>query len=73
MQEYIIDRLEENFAICENEQKEMVKIEISVLPKNVKEGTVLIYENGKYIISEEKTKRRKEKIKEKMKNLWTKT
>ena len=70
MQEYIVDRFEGNFVVCENEQKEMIKIEASILPKNLKEGMVIVFKNGKYIISKEKTKRRKELIKEKMKNLW---
>ncbi len=70
MQEYIVDRFEGNFAICENAQKEMIKIESSILPKDLKEGMIITLKNGKYIILEKKTQVRKEIIKEKMKNLW---
>ncbi|WP_417039794.1 DUF3006 domain-containing protein, partial [Clostridium porci] len=35
---YIIDRLEEGLAVCENEQKKIITIPRTMLPNEVKEG-----------------------------------
>ncbi len=43
----IIDRFEGKYAVCEKKNLEMIDIEIDKLPKEVKEGDVLIIE-GKY-------------------------
>ena len=48
----------------------MTEIEISKLPKDIKEGAVLKYENGEYKIDIEEQKNIEERIKEKMRNIW---
>ena len=46
---FVIDRIENNIAVCENRSTgKMTEIEISKLPKDIKEGSVLKYENGEY-------------------------
>lgn len=67
---YIIDRIEECFAVCEDEEGDMVNLELSKLPIDVKEGDVLIENAGIFEISREETEKRKAKIKEKMNKLW---
>lgn len=68
---FIIDRIEENFAICENfftgEQKEINKKEIC---SGVKEGDVLVKEDGKYKLDLEKTIKRKIEMKMKFDSIW---
>ena len=38
---WIIDRIEGEFALCETENKMVVSIPLSALPKGIKEGDVL--------------------------------
>ena len=67
----VIDRFEENFAVCEDRNnKKIVNIEISKLPEQVKEGDILRFKNNKYEIYEQKRKEIEEKINDKMKNLF---
>ena len=47
---YAIDRIEENIAILESiNDKTQKEVPIKVLPSNIKEGTILTYENNIYI------------------------
>ena len=65
---FVIDRIENNIAVCENRSTgKMTEIEISKLPKDIKEGAVL---NGEYKIDIEEQKNIEERIKEKMRNIW---
>ncbi|HIZ16933.1 MAG TPA: DUF3006 domain-containing protein [Firmicutes bacterium] len=59
---YIIDRIEGNIAVCEDEQRNMIDINLSVLPNGVKEGSVINYENGKYTADKKSEAERREKI-----------
>ncbi len=46
---YIVDRIEENIVILENQNtKEMVEVEKNLLPKEIKDGSVLNYDNETY-------------------------
>lgn len=68
---FVIDRFENGYAVCENrDTKEMHNIEIKDLPEGAKEGSVLKFENGKYVIDEEEQKIIEERIRQKMDNLW---
>ena len=67
----VVDRIENNIAVCENRKsKKMIEIELSKLPQNVKEGTVLKYKRGKFSIDSEKQKEIEERIQEKMNSIW---
>lgn len=71
MQRYIIDRFEEEFAICEdNGNREMVKIKKDNLPPNIREGDIIKFENNQYIIDKDEMKKVEERIKEKMNKLF---
>ena len=71
VKEYTVDRIEGDYAVCENrETQEMVNIKIDNLPKNIKEGSIIKFENNEYRIDEEKEKETSERIKQKMDNLW---
>ena len=70
MKKFIIDRIEETKAILECENGDIVYLELKSLPKNVKEGDALYFEEGSYFLNEEETLRRKEKIKNLMDKLF---
>jgi hypothetical protein len=68
---YSIDRFEENFAVCENRTtNEMVNIEKKLLPENCKEGSIIKFENGKYVLDEQATKTEQEEIKNLVNNIF---
>ena len=46
----IVDRIEGEYAICELEDGSMKDIALSELPSETKEGSVLIFSDGEYII-----------------------
>lgn len=60
---YAIDRIEENIAILENiTTKEIIEVELSLLPPNIQESNILIYENNEYKLDTETESKRKEDI-----------
>lgn len=62
MSRYIVDRFEGEKAVCETENEEMVAIDSSLLPENVREGSVIVEENGTYSLDEPETQSRRERI-----------
>ncbi|QZY54888.1 DUF3006 domain-containing protein [Crassaminicella profunda] len=66
----IIDRFEENFAVCEKSDGLMVHIEKEKIPHNAKEGDVLLKVEGKIVIDEDETMKRKKKIEKMVEDLW---
>ncbi|WP_454054011.1 DUF3006 domain-containing protein [Clostridium sp. Marseille-Q7071] len=67
---FIIDRFEEEFAVCENEKRIMVNISRDKIPKEAKEGDVLIIEEENIYIDVEETEKLKKEIEELAKDLW---
>ena len=70
----IIDRIEEDFAVCElvvskNEETEII-LDIKKLPQGAKAGDVLAREGEKYVVDEEETRLRREKITRLQNSLW---
>ena len=71
IEEYTIDRFEENIAVLEDRKTgKMKNIEKEKIPENAKEGDIIKCINGKYFIDEEETKKVENEIEEKYKNLW---
>lgn len=68
--EVVIDRIEEGFAVCEKDGKDMINIELSKIPNEAKEGDVLIISNELITIDMVKTKQRKKEIEDLTKDLW---
>ncbi len=66
----IIDRFEEDYAVCEDEQKNIVNINKKDIPQDANEGDILILVNGKYKVDKNKTQDRKKYIEDLTKNLW---
>lgn len=66
----IIDRIEEDLAVCENpETKEMMEIPVKDLPKDIKEGSVLVFENNEYHLDLDEEAARRKIIREKFNKL----
>ena len=71
MKKLIIDRFEGNYAICEDEERNMFAIEILELPKGAKEGSVLKISDSVIInIDKNEMNNRREKIKKLQEDLW---
>ena len=71
IEEYTVDRFEGDYVVLENRKTNKMKnVKKEILPKNIKEGNILQYVNGKYVFNEERTKEENNRIKDKMKNLW---
>lgn len=67
---YIVDRFEEEVAVCENENKQMIDIVRSLLPTNCKVGDVIEEVNGVWQVNQEETIEREQRIQELMDDLW---
>lgn len=67
---YAIDRIENNIAMLEEiTTKEKKEVPVENLPANIKEGTILVYKENKYIIDEEEEKIRRKRIMDKFNKL----
>jgi len=71
MTKLIIDRIEGDYAVCENDDKTFIDIPLSDLPDGVKEGDILVIdENGGYTIDARAKEERLTEIRKKMNRLW---
>lgn len=70
MKTYIIDRLDEDFAVCEDEAKEQLLISMEQLPENAKEGDVLQEEDGYFSVNQEETEARRARMRRKLMDLF---
>ena len=66
----IIDRFEGDYAVCEDENKNMVNVLKAKLPKDAEEGSVLETTDVLIIVDHKETDRIKKRIKEKMNGMW---
>ena len=70
MKKFTVDRIEEDKAVLECENGECVTLEVKSLPKNIKEGDVLCFEENSYFLDKEETEKRRQKIKSLMDSLF---
>lgn len=61
MKSYYIDRIEEEFVICENEQREFLTFCKKYLPSSIGEGDIITLSDKKWEIDYNQTKLRREK------------
>ncbi|MCI9246047.1 MAG: DUF3006 domain-containing protein [Clostridia bacterium] len=65
----VVDRIEGDIAVCENRKtKEIQNIPITNLPKDIEEGSILKWKDGKYEI--DTSKEIENRIEQKMKDVW---
>lgn len=70
---YIIDRIEEDFAVCENQETgEMEDIDIFLIPDDATEGDVLTYDEDmdEYYLEIEETEELEEEVEDRINDLW---
>lgn len=70
MRRFTVDRIEEDKAVLECENGDCVNLELKSLPKNIKEGDVLCFEENSYFLDAAETEKRREKIKKMMDSLF---
>lgn len=69
--ELTVDRFEGEIAVCEDRQtKKIYNIGKSKLPEDIKEGSIIKFENGKYVKCEIKESEIADRIANKMEDLW---
>ncbi len=69
---YSVDRIEEGFAVCEDENGKTVNIETGKLPEGVKEGDLVSINDGEAVILKDETEERRKKLAEKRRALFKK-
>lgn len=68
---YVVDRIEGNYAVCEDENNKIVNIPLKELPEDIKEKDVISFEEDKISkILIQDTLERKKRIREMVKDLW---
>lgn len=67
--QYTIDRIGEEIVICEDEHGGRIKLKAAELPEGAKEGDILKKASGEWLLDEEETMRRRQKMREKLKRL----
>lgn len=70
MKRFTVDRIENDKAVLECENGECASLELKSLPKNIKEGDVLYFEENSYFLDKEETEKRRQKIKSLMDSLF---
>lgn len=70
MKKFRLDRIEEDKAVLECENGDMVSLDITSLPKTIKEGDVLYFDEGSCFLNAEETEKRNNKIKDLMSSLF---
>lgn len=70
MNKFVIDRIESQFAVCEDELGNIINIKKDIINGDLKEGSVIIKIDNKYTIDEEETKKKKEEIAKLMEGMW---
>ena len=61
--EYLsVDRISQGIAVCEKEDMSLIEIPLCSLPNDVKEGSILSFENGVYKIDKAEEEKRKKRI-----------
>lgn len=66
-----IDRIEDDFAICEDQNEKVYMIEVSRLPGGAKEGFVVtIHDDGSVVVNLAQTEQRRKVIEDLQKKLF---
>ena len=67
---YAVDRIENGIAVCENLQtKEIKYYKIEELPKGIKDGSIIIWKENKFVLDEDCEQKRKLALRSKMDKL----
>ncbi len=70
MKRWIVDRIEENIAVCEDEQGNMHSLPVDRLPEDIREGDCLVQQEDGYHIDRQLTQRRRQEMLDLQNSLW---
>ena len=70
MKKFTVDRIEGDRAVLECEDGSFVNMELSALPKNLREGDIIHFDANSCYLSEEETARRSQKLKKQLEKLF---
>ncbi len=68
-EKFIVDRFEQDFAVVERENGDMIDISMMYLPESVKEGDVILLTDNGYVIDEKMTAERRESNTERLRKM----
>lgn len=66
----VIDRFEDNLAVCESDDGKMLNIERDRLPEGVREGCVLDISGDRITLDRDETIKRKKEMDDLCEGLW---
>ena len=66
----VIDRIEENSAVCETDDLVMTEIPLAELPGEATEGAALVFDGQSYQVDVKTQKKRRRRIKKKIDELF---
>ncbi len=70
IREYIVDRLEEDYAVLEDGELGTKAVRLELLPEGVSEGDVVLLTESGYTIDMDRTRQRRQKIAGMIKRLF---
>lgn len=71
MKKFVIDRIENGVAVCENNERQRIEINVKDLPKNAKEGSVIaILDNGETVLDIAETESRRKRLLKKQRRVF---
>ena len=70
MERYTVDRIEDGIVVLEKEDLTHIELPASDFNFSIKEGNVLLFENGRFTVDEAYESERRRKIFSKQKNIF---
>lgn len=71
MKKLVIDRIEDNIAVCEDDARKRIEIAKEKLPQNAKEGCVLeISDSGEIVLDDEETEIKRNRLLKKQQSVF---
>lgn len=67
---YVVDRIEDNIAVLECiSNKEIIEVDISILPSDVRDGSIVLFDNDKYVFDKAYEEERRKLMRDKFTKL----
>ena len=70
MERYTVDRIEDGIVVLEKEDLTHIELPASDFDLSIKEGNVLLFENGRFTVDEAYESERRRRIFNKQKNIF---
>lgn len=70
MDYWSVDRMEEGLAVLEGPDQSLIRLEVSQLPPEVREGDCLFQCGSRWQIDEDETRRRRQEAARRLRDLW---